>query len=278
MLMASVHLRTTFLAWRITMKKLPYLLALSGLITAPAMAADAPASPHTVSFNIGVTTDYVFRGISQSQHDPAISGGADYSHASGLYAGTWVSTQKWVSDSFPATPYKSSSDFEWDVYGGYKGSVGDLGYDIGIIHYAYDGKRAGLAAPTPETTEVYVGASWKFLSAKYSYVVSPYFIGWGTRGATKTDGSSYIELNANYDMGDGWGLIGHIGHQKVKNVGVASYSDWKIGVSKDVGFGVVTLAYSDTNADGDVGTGQPYDWNGEDAGKGTFALSFSKSF
>ena len=262
------------------MKKLPFLLALSGLITAPAMAADAPASPHTVSFNIGVTTDYVFRGISQSQHDPAISGGADYSHASGLYAGTWVSTQKWVKTGGTNAPttdaYKTGSDFEWDVYAGFKGSMGDIGYDLGVIHYAYDGDRgnantAGLA--TPETTEIYIGASWKFLSAKYSYVVSPYFIGWGTPGTVKTDGSGYLELNANHDMGDGWGLIGHIGHQRVKNVGAASYTDWKIGVSKDVGFGVVTLAYSDTDADETL-----YTWDTEKVGKGTFALSFSKSF
>ena len=251
------------------MKKLPYLLALSGVISASAMAADAPASPHTISYNVGITTDYIFRGVSQSQHDPAISGGIDYSHASGLYAGTWVSTQKWVETG----PYKTSSDFEWDVYGGYKGSVGDIGYDVGLIHYAYDGDRNGLALPTPETTEVYIGASWSFLSAKYSYVVSPYFIGWGTRGTTQTDGSGYLELNANYDMGDGWGLIGHLGHQKVENVSIASYTDWKIGVSKDVGFGVVTLAYSDTNADKTA-----YTWAGEKVAKGAIALSFSKSF
>lgn len=259
------------------MKKLSYLLVLSGLISVPALAED---SPHSVSFNVGVTTDYIFRGVTQSQHDPAISGGVDYSHSSGLYAGTWLSTQKWVSDAFPAAPYKTGSDYEWDVYGGYKGAVGDIGYDVGAIHYSYDGGRRGIAAAqaTPETTEIYVGASWKMLSLKYSYVVSDYFIGWGARGVTKTDGSNYLELNLSHDLGDGWGLIGHVGHQKVKNVGAASYSDWKIGVSKDVGFGVVTLAYTDTNADGDVGTGQPYDWNGEDAGKGTFALSFSKSF
>ena len=251
------------------MKKLPYLLALSGLIAAPAMAADAPASPHTVSFNVGVTTDYVFRGISQSQHDPAISGGADYSHASGLYAGTWVSTQKWVETG----PYKNSSDWEWDVYGGYKGSVGDVGYDLGLIHYAYDGKRAGVAAPTPETTEIYLGVSYKIATLKYSRAVSDYFIGWGTRGTAKTKDSDYIELNLAYDMGDGWGLQGHLGHQRVENVSVANYTDWKIGVTKDVGFGTVTLAYSDTNADTPT-----YTWAGEKVAKGVLALSFSKSF
>lgn len=256
------------------MKKLSYPLILSGLISAPAFSADAPASPHSISYNFAITTDYIFRGISQSQHDPAISGGVDYSHASGLYAGTWLSTQKWVSD---AGPYKASSDIEWDVYGGYKGSAGDIGYDVGVIHYAYDGDRnaatGGLA--TPETTEVYVGLSWKMLSAKYSYVVSPYFIGWGPRG-THNDGSGYLELNLAHDLGDGWGLLGHVGHQRVENFSPANYTDWKIGVTKDVGFGTVTAAYSDTNADG--GLGQPYRWDGKDVSKGVLALSFSNSF
>ncbi len=254
------------------MKKLPYLLALSGVISASAMAADAPASPHTISYNVGITTDYIFRGISQSQHDPAISGGIDYSHASGLYAGTWVSTQKWVKDSGNS----SGSDFELDLYGGYKGSVGDVGYDVGLIHYSYDGKRiVANNYPTPETTEAYIGVSYKEVSAKYSYAVSPYFIGWGTRGTGKSKNSNYLELNWTHDMGDGWGVLAHLGHQIVKNEAPlkGDYTDWKFGVTKDVGFGVVTLAYSDTNAD------KPsYTWSGEDASKGALALSFSKSF
>lgn len=250
------------------MKTLPYLLVLSGLVSASAFAAD---SPHTVSFNVGATTDYIFRGISQSQHDFAISGGADYSHASGLYAGAWLSTQKWVE-----TGPKTDSDFELDIYGGYKGAVGDIGYDVGVIRYSYDGDQvAGLV--TPNTTEVYVGASWKMLSLKYSHTVSDYFVAWTGAANAATRGSNYLELNASHDLGNGWGLIGHIGHQKVKhdNINNASYTDWKVGVSKDVGFGSVTLAYSDTDADKVA-----YTWpaGGEEVGKGVFALSFSKSF
>jgi uncharacterized protein (TIGR02001 family) len=228
-----------------------------------AIAAD---SPHTIGFNVGLTSDYIFRGISQSQHDPAVSGGVDYSHASGLYAGAWLSTQKWVD-----TGAKTSSDFELDIYGGYKGSVGDISYDLGLIRYMYDGDQvAGFV--TPNTTEAYVGASWKFLSMKYSHTISKYFVGWG---GPSSKGSNYLELNATHDLGDGWGLLGHIGHQKVKDyVPDASYTDWKVGVTKDVGFGVVTAAYSDTNAD-DAAYGN---WAGENVAKGVLALSFSKSF
>lgn len=247
------------------MKKLSYLLVLSGLISVSAIAAD---SPHSIGYNVGVTSDYIFRGISQSQHDPALSGGVDYGHASGLYAGAWLSTQKWVD-----TGLKTDSDFELDIYGGYKGAVGDIGYDVGLIRYSYDGDAvAGM--PTPNTTEVYLGGSWKMLSVKYSHTVSDYFVGWGGAGI-KTRGSNYLELNASHDLGNGWGLLGHIGKQEVKNVPTASYTDWKVGVTKDVGFGAVTLAYSDTDADKTA-----YTWgtSPEDVSKGVVSLSFSKSF
>jgi len=260
------------------MKKLSYLLVLSGLISVPTFAADAPASPHSFSGNVGVTTDYIFRGITQTQHKPALSGGVDYSHSSGLYAGTWMSNQSWVGTGGTAATgdaYKTNSSLEWDLYGGYKGTAGDVGYDVGVIRYYYPGDKVA-GAISPDTTEAYLGASWKMLSVKYSHVLSDYFIGWAGTANAKTRGSNYLELNASRDLGDGWGLLGHIGHQKVKHddANKASYSDWKIGVTKDVGFGTVTAAYSDTDAD----AAAYGNWDGKDVSKGVFALSFSKSF
>ena len=156
------------------MKKLLHALVLSGLVASPAlaMAAEKPVSPHSLSGNISLTSDYVFRGVSQTQNGPAIQGGIDYAHASGFYAGTWASNVDWVSLGF-----KNNSSMEIDLYGGYKGSLGDVGYDVGAITYYYPGdKIAGVK--TPDTTEIYLGGSWKFLSAKYSHVVSQNFIGW----------------------------------------------------------------------------------------------------
>jgi uncharacterized protein (TIGR02001 family) len=272
------------------MKKLPYLLALSGLISAPVFAADAapaePASPHTFAYNVGVTTDYVFRGITQTQHKPALSGGIDYSHSSGLYLGTWVSNQSWVKTGGSAAPgdaFKTGSDLEVDLYGGYKGTLpADVGYDIGVIHYYYPGSRGSAATaglPTPDTTEVYIAGSWKIVSLKYSHVVSDYFIGWGSTAAGseyKTRGSNYVDLTVSPDLGNGWGLVAHVGHQIVKHndLNSASYSDWKLGVTKDVGFGSVALAYTDTDAK-KVAYG---DWDGKNVGKGVLALSFTKTF
>lgn len=237
----------------------------------PAWATE-PTPGHTLSFNAALTSDYIFRGISQSQHDPALSVGADYARSSGLYIGTWLSTQKWVETG----PYKGGSDFELDLYGGYKFSVGDIGVDLGMIRYLYDGKRSEAAPglPTPDTTEAYLGLSLGAFSAKYSRTLSNYFVGWGGSGsAPSTKGSGYLEANYTHDLGDGLSLAAHVGHQKVRNVSVASYTDWKLGVAKDFGFATMTLAYSDTDAEDSA-----YTWAGEKVGKGIVSLTLSKSF
>ncbi len=250
------------------MKRLYASLALAGMVSVPGLAA-ADGSPLTG--NIGVTTDYIFRGVSQSQHEPAIQGGFDYTHASGLYVGTWLSNVSWVNTG----GYKTNNSLEWDLYGGYRGSLpADVGYDVGVIHYEYPGNSvAGIA--TPDTTEAYAGLSWKILSLKYSYVVSDYFVGWTGAANAKTRGTDYIEAAINYDLGSGWGVLAHVGHQSVKHddINRASYTDWKLGLSKDVGFGTVGLAYTDTDANTAA-----YTWGGKKVADGRLALSFTKSF
>ena len=101
------------------MKKSLIALALVSAFAAPAFAEEAaPASEHTVTANVMLASNYIFRGISQSQNKPAIQGGFDYSHASGLYAGTWASNVSWVGT-------KDNNSMEWDFYAGYKGAFAD---------------------------------------------------------------------------------------------------------------------------------------------------------
>jgi uncharacterized protein (TIGR02001 family) len=265
---------------------------------APAAPAE-PASPF--SFNVGVVSDYLFRGVSQTHGGPAIQGGVDYLHSSGFYVSAWASNITWVKD------FTGKGSLELDIYGGYKNSFGggDWTYDVGYITYNYLGK--GSAIPTilanPNTQELYASFGWKWLVAKYSYATSSHFIGWygGANLDQKTRGSDYLELNANYDAGSGWTVIGHVGHQRVKGsvitaggVNSANYSDWKVGVSKDTGYGVVTGAYSATTASGSCfpsGGTNAYCWGnrgfvpgtGPTAGfsnvaKGKFVLSYLKTF
>ena len=289
------------------MRKSLLAVAIAGAFSLPsavmaqaAAPAAAPASPHTFTGNVGLTTEYLYRGIAQTRGKPALQGGFDYSHASGLYAGVWGSNISWIGDAVPG----ASASLELDIYGGYKGTIsGDWGYDVGVLTYNYPG--SGKAFPgfqqlKQDTTEIYGAVSWKWLTLKYSHSTTALFGLAKTSGGVTpnlgdgTKGSGYLELNAAYDLGNGWGITGHVGHQKVKGFSDASYTDYKIGGTKDLGFGVFGLAYSTTNAkdncsaivvantaDGlnpycfSKGSG-PLDTY--DAGKGKLVATFSKSF
>ncbi len=274
------------------MNKKLITLAVAGALASPmfAVAADAPASPHSLTGNVGFVTDYLYRGISQTSGKPALQGGFDYAHSSGLYAGIWGSNVNWIADGNPGQ--NISAGLEIDVYGGYKGAItDDFGFDVGLLTYNYPGrnKTAGGTILKQDTQEVYGALSWKWLTLKYSHSIGALF-GWAKTGTAapnlgKTKGSGYLELNAAYDLGDGWGITGHVGHQKVNGRTSASYSDYKIGVTKDVGFGVVGLAASSTNAKDNCAAAQDYCWGAGgagavnySAGKSTAVLSFAKSF
>ena len=266
-------------------------LAAPGLAAAQAPAAAAPASPHTVTGNIGLFSEYRFRGIAQTFGEPALQGGFDYAHSSGFYAGNWNSNVN-QGAGFPG------ASLEMDFYGGFKKSFGDFGIDVGFIWYLYPGSEASATTQySPVNTagtihsgkvdnkEIYIGGSWKFLSLKYYYSIDDYF------SIPESKKSTYIDLGATWDLGNGWGVNGHVGQLKLKSVTNGDYTDWKLGVTKDIGGYVFGLAYIDTNAKGDCSTAQFYCFgNGtsdtvtgaptktKDAGDTTFVLSVSKSF
>lgn len=125
--------------------------------TAAAPAAPAEASPHTLTANLGVFSSYRFRGIDQTYGKPALQGGVDYAHESGLYAGNWNSNVK-SGAGFP------DGNLEMDFYGGYKRAFGDFGLDVGAILYFYpgsEGRTLGNRADSGAVTnkEIYIGGS-----------------------------------------------------------------------------------------------------------------------
>jgi uncharacterized protein (TIGR02001 family) len=272
-------------------------LALPGLAFAQAAPAAAPASPHTVTGNLGLFSSYRFRGIDQTFGQPAIQGGIDYSHSSGWYAGNWDSNIN-QGAGYPG------GNIEMDFYGGWKKSWGDWGLDLGGIYYYYPGtnsnpanffavgnnKTGAILNGRVDNGELYIAGSWKWISLKYSHAVTNYF------GTPSTSGSSYIDLSGNYDLGNGWGVNGHVGTLNFKNVTNGDYTDWKIGVTKDIGGWVFAASYIGTNAKGDCGnttTLQPYCLsNGnldfaastapfqklKDLGRSTAVVSVSKTF
>lgn len=268
----------------------------------PGQADAAPVaatSAHTLSGNLGLFSSYRFRGIDQTFGKPALQGGFDYAHTSGLYLGNWNSNVN-SGAGFP------DGNLEMDFYGGYKTSFGDFGIDVGAIYYYYPGSEAkvlgvGASSGAVNNKELYLGVSWKFVSLKYFYSIDDYF---SLRGADRaglatgknTHGSQYFDLSANYDLGDGWGINGHVGRLNLKNVYNGNYTDWKVGVTKDLSGWLLALSYIGTNAAGDcsgASSYQPYCFTNsmsddrgtlevgshtKDAGRGIALVSVSRTF
>lgn len=246
----------------------PALLAAAFLLPVLATAQEKKeeaktASPHAITGNATLASQYIFRGLTQTSGKPALQGGVDYSHSSGLYAGTWLSNVSWFKDqnagtvsapvalSSPASlgpPYEpgktNSFGVEWDFYGGYKGEVAkDWTYDLGGIRYYYPGRYYNTGAyRRPDTTELYAGIGYRWLSLKYFKAIST-----ATFSTNDSRGADYIDLSATLPLAEsGFNLLAHIGHQRYPNrpnmlyFGASggnntfySYTDYKLGLAKD---------------------------------------------
>ena len=241
----------------------------------PGIALAEEASPF--SANVGITTDYIFRGISQTSGNAVLQGGMDYAHASGFYAGVWGSNISWITD-FGAT---GSASLELDTYFGFRNTLAnDFSYDVGFIRYNYPGSYTPAAGTVKaDTDEVYLAVGYQWISAKYSYGMGKFLT---VPGASGTD---YIEVNANVPLGDsGFTLGAHIGKQTYQGAAAdanalagldPSYSDYKLSVSKEFGGFTVTLAYTDTNTRAGGFYTTPA---GKDLGRSTAVLSVTRAF
>ena len=238
-----------------------------------------PASAHTVTANVGLFSNYLYRGISQTGGKPALQGGFDYAHASGVYAGAWGSNISWLSDAAVA----SGASLELDTYLGFKNSfAADFSYDVGFLRYNYPGYYLS-GATKADTNEIYGAIGWKWVTLKYSNSLGDTF------GMKDASGTSYVELNASYSLADAGVTLGaHYGKQTYKGTSAdaleaagtsATYSDYKLSASKDFSGYVVGLAYSKTNAtSGGFYTITQADLSKTDLGKGTAVLSLTRAF
>ena len=267
--------------------------------TAPMSASESSAPPPpaampglaitpdlTLTGNAGLFSDYRFRGFTQTGYKPAFQGGLDLSHSSGFYIGNWNSN---VEQGL----YRGAS-LEMDFYGGYKYTfLEDYTLDVGYYYYYYPTKRtSGLGnylgyQRQAREGEAYIGLSWKTLSAKFWYATTNYFgLGDPFLGSREidTNGSSYLELNGTYDLGDGWGLAGHYGLQSIRNHSQfadvngnplsRNVSDYKFGVTKDFSGWVVALSAVGTSKKAYFGTATSF----EAGGKVRPLASVSKTF
>lgn len=250
------------------MKKM--LLSVSLLaLSLSAHAADSP-----LTGNITLTSDYKFRGYTQTNYKPALQGGFDYALPAGFYVGNWNS-------SIEQSLYGGAS-LESDVYGGYKGKFGAIDFDVGAIHYMYPGSTG----PKISNSELYFGLSAGPLSAKLYYALTDYFAfgkiarAGGNAAAPDTDGTFYVDLAANHDLGGGLTLNAHVGLLKLKSASdyglPSTVTDYKIGVSKDLSGWVVGLAYIGTDEKAFALTGAMT--GARSAGDAKAMLSLTKTF
>jgi uncharacterized protein (TIGR02001 family) len=242
--------------------------------TAPAAraadAAPAETPSYTLTTNVGLFSQYVFRGVSYTQEKPAVQGGADFAHASGLYVGIWGTnlSSKAIQNAVG----------EIDVYGGYAASVGDFGYDVGLLQFIFPGGRYTGTDEKYNTLEAYVAVSWKTFKLKYSHALTDYFgfnnTTFGAAGNGNSKGSHYLEANASIDLGAGWALDGHVGRQTVRHYEAYNFTDYRLGVGKDLGQGWrASLAWIGTNADSAL-----YTIDGVDTGDRKWLASIVRSF
>ena len=238
--------------------RMHHLVATIGLAailgTAPVHADDAPAT--TVTGNVELTSDYVFRGLTQSWGKPAVQGGADLATANGFAAGVWGSS---ISEhSYPG------GAMELDLYGSYGRSINaDWSWRAGLYGYFYPGANldhAGLPARSLNTGEANVALSWKLWTLKYSYALTDYFGAdreQGYRGNSR--GTGYLMLEGAWPLDAQWSLTLHLGYT-FYSTGLAapnadgardpSYADIGVGAKYAINahwtvLGVVTHATND---------------------------------
>ena len=238
------------------MKKLVLVMMILVMAAAPSLAEEA-ASPHEFSGNVTITTDYVWRGVSQTDQNPGIQGGFDYAHASGLYAGIWASN----------VDFAGSLEMDW--YAGYANSFGGLDYDVFVLYYSYPGADDDDAELN--FLEFHVGLSYGFdvalsptIGVGYDY--SPDFYGEDDAGHHY---SGSLDLTLPMDIG----LGGTYAYQDVEGDVTSpdgfDYAYWRIGISKEIaGFGL-DLSYWDTDEE---------EMLGEDIASERIVFSVSRSF
>jgi uncharacterized protein (TIGR02001 family) len=199
--------------------------------------ADA-AKSLAITGNFMLASDYMFRGISVTQRQPAVQGGIDLAHPNGFYASIWASN---VSEA----AYNNGSGMELDVLAGMKWDIGG-GYSLDTGLYLYNYPRAEYVSFTGDgskvsydTQEIKVGLNYDIYNATLWYGINKYWAGVdfdNNFAKTDTSGSTYLELNANPVIAENVTLNLHYGHQTVKGSSNMDFNDIKIGVTADAAF------------------------------------------
>jgi uncharacterized protein (TIGR02001 family) len=221
-------------------------------LAALALSLTAMAAQAEVTGTVTATSDYDFRGITQSSQDPALQGSIDYAHDSGFYAGAWASNVDFGDCC--------DENIEVDLYAGFSGGE-TITYDVGLIYYTYPG------AEDIDYPEIYAGLGWNWLSGKVWYSND-----YGNSG----DSAMYYEANGEWELPASFGASAHVGYSDGDfwdNAYGDSYMDWSVGVTYTLGNFALGLKWID-GSDLEGADGTPGDVGSSEA-RAVFSVSTS---
>ncbi|MBU0782281.1 MAG: TorF family putative porin [Gammaproteobacteria bacterium] len=253
------------------MKKLVLVTAIAACTFGAVSTAQADV---TTTANANITTDYKFRGISQTNAGPAFQGGFDAAFSNGFYVGNWNSNINNLG--------AGSSGLEMDFYGGYAGEFSGIGYDVGALYYFYEGYNQGTG-PDADTLEVYGKLSYAGAYAKLSVAASDdYFAFTAANGSTDQGGSTYLDLGYSFALSEQLSLAAHYGlttfdkdmaNLRAGTGTIDSYADYSIGATYAISPKYsVTAAYIETDDDAQALI------NNDDLTDGSLVVTFSAKF
>ena len=205
------------------MKKTLLTSTVIGFLFNTAIANELSSSKNTVSTNVGITSKYIWRGITQSDKKPAVSAGADYNHQSGFYAGTWFST----------VDFGDETDFEYDFYSGYTTEINGADIDFGYIYYGYQGGEDN------HFSEAFVKVSFDNLSLAVSTLVDSQ---WGDSFSDLT----YFEGSYTFTLPHDLSLDLHAGYYDLKDA--KNYRDFSIALSHISGLSLMVTTVDGNEA------------------------------
>jgi uncharacterized protein (TIGR02001 family) len=227
----------------------------------------ATAAQAQVTGNMSLTSDYRFRGVSQSQNAPAVQGGIDYNHKSGFYVGNWNS-------SVSSQMYTNGSGVESDLYAGFKKDIyKGLTLDVGSYNYFYP-RATNNTSTNFDTNELFAGLGYGPVSVKYSQSLSNYF------GTANSKNSQYYQADFAQPLvyiSKNLSLLAHVGRTEVNNNSSLNYTDYNVGLGYNLqGWDLAAKYYTNTGTSSSFQTANTI--NGQRLYKDAAVFSVSKSF
>ncbi len=207
-----------------------FLLVLAAFVLAAGQVR-AQDLPGEFSGNVTLSSDYVFRGFTQTNEDPAIQGGFDWDSGAGFYLGTWGSNVNFGDGDEAA--------IEIDVYGGYAGEIDNFSYDVGFIYYWYPGAAGAL---NYDFWEVYGSVGYDFGPAALSLGIA-----YTPENFGDTDDGIYFQSGISVPLTDQFSIDANLNYYDVDPTFGEDYLDWNIGATLSLEWFDADLRYFDTD-------------------------------